>query len=57
MKNLKTAVILIGHGGLPSDIPSEIVENFMRLHKVRIKTGSKITKEESIVHMLWNSAR
>ena len=46
MKNLKTAVILIGHGGLPSDIPSEIVENFMRLHKVRIKTGSKITKEE-----------
>ena len=46
MKDLKTAVILIGHGGLPSDIPSEIVENFMRLHKVRIKTGSKITKEE-----------
>jgi sirohydrochlorin cobaltochelatase len=46
VKNLKTAVILIGHGGLPSDIPSEIVENFMRLHKVRIKTGSKITKEE-----------
>ena len=46
MKNLKTAVILIGHGGLPSDIPSEIVENFMRLHKVRIKRGSKITKEE-----------
>ena len=46
MSNLKTAIILVGHGGLPSDIPSEIVEKFMRIHKVRVKTGSKITKEE-----------
>ena len=46
MSNLKTAILLVGHGGLPSDIPSEIVEKFMRIHKVRVKTGSEITKEE-----------
>ena len=46
MNNLKTAIILVGHGGLPSDIPSEIVDKFMRIHKVRVKTGSEITKEE-----------
>ena len=46
MNNLKSAIILVGHGGLPSDIPSEIVEKFMRIHKVRIKTGSEITKQE-----------
>ena len=39
MKNYKRAVVLVGHGGLPSDIPSEIVEKFMRLHKARVKTG------------------
>ena len=38
MKSCKRAVILIGHGGLPSDIPSEIIEKFMRLHKARVKT-------------------
>jgi hypothetical protein len=37
MKSAKRAVILVGHGGLPSDIPSEIVEKFMRLHKARVK--------------------
>ena len=39
MKDHKKAVILVGHGGLPSDIPSEIVEKFMRIHKGRIKAG------------------
>ena len=29
MKSAKRAVILVGHGGLPSDIPSEIVEKFI----------------------------
>ena len=29
MKSDKRAVILVGHGGLPSDIPSEIVEKFI----------------------------
>jgi len=43
MESYKKAVILIGHGGLPSDIPSEIVEKFMRLHKSRVKTGGEAT--------------
>ena len=32
-----TAILLVGHGGLPSDIPSELVEKFMRTHKARLK--------------------
>ena len=46
MNKNKTAVILVGHGGLPSDMPSDIVEKFMRLHKSRIKAGTEITSEE-----------
>ena len=46
MDNNKTAVILIGHGGLPSDIPSEIVEKFMRLHKSRVKAGGDASAQE-----------
>jgi len=42
----KKAVILIGHGGLPSDIPSEVVEKFMRLHKARVKSGGEVTSQE-----------
>jgi sirohydrochlorin cobaltochelatase len=42
----KKAVILVGHGGLPRDIPSEIVEKFMRVHKTRIKSGNPISTEE-----------
>ena len=46
MKSYKRAVILVGHGGLPSDIPSEIVEKFMRLYKARVKTGGEATSQE-----------
>ena len=46
MKNYKRAVVLVGHGGLPSDIPSEIVEKFMRLHKARVKTEGEATRQE-----------
>jgi len=46
MENLKKAVILIGHGGLPSDIPKEIVEDFMRVHKTRVRAGTPITPKE-----------
>ena len=46
MENSKKAVILVGHGGLPSDMPSEIVEKFMRVHKTRIKAGGPITEQE-----------
>ena len=42
----KIAVILVGHGGLPSDMPSEMVEKFMRVHKGRIKAGGPITEHE-----------
>ena len=46
MENSKKAVILIGHGGLPSDIPKEIVENFMKVHKARVRSGTPITSKE-----------
>ena len=46
MNDSKKAVILVGHGGLPSDIPSEVVEKFMRVHKGRIKSGGPITDHE-----------
>ena len=46
MKSNKRAIILVGHGGLPSDIPGEIVEKFMRLHKARVKTGGEATSQE-----------
>ena len=46
MENNKRAVILIGHGGLPSDIPKEIVEDFMKIHKQRMRTGENITSKE-----------
>ena len=46
MNDSKKAVILVGHGGLPSDIPSEMVEKFMRVHKGRIKAGGPITEHE-----------
>jgi sirohydrochlorin cobaltochelatase len=46
MSNLKKSLILVGHGGLPDDIPSDIVEKFMRIHKGRVKSGSPITDQE-----------
>ena len=46
METPKQAVILIGHGGLPSDIPKEVVEDFMKIHKQRIRTGTPITTKE-----------
>ena len=46
METPKQAVILIGHGGLPNDIPKEVVEDFMKIHKQRIRRGTPITSEE-----------
>ena len=46
MENQKLAVILIGHGGLPSDIPKKVVEDFKKVHKHRIQTGTPITSKE-----------
>lgn len=46
MSNLKKAVILVGHGGLPSDIPPKVVENFMKLHKQRVRAKTPATLQE-----------
>jgi sirohydrochlorin cobaltochelatase len=46
MNKIRQAVILVGHGGLPKDIPPKIVESFMRVHKQRVRLGSTITSEE-----------
>jgi sirohydrochlorin cobaltochelatase len=46
MEDLKQAVILIGHGGLPSDIPKQVVEDFMKIHKQRVRMGTPITTKE-----------
>ena len=58
MENLKKAVILIGHGGLPADIPKEIVEDFMKIHKTRVRTGtSKTSKEKELESTIRNWER
>lgn len=46
MKTYKQAVLLVGHGGLPKDIPQHIVESFMKVHKQRVRSGAAITSEE-----------
>ena len=46
MDEKKQAVILIGHGGLPSDIPKQVVEDFMKVHKQRIRMKTPITSQE-----------
>ncbi len=46
MSNPKEAVILVGHGGLPSDIPPKVVENFMKLHKQRVRANTPATIQE-----------
>ena len=58
METPKQAVILIGHGGLPSDIPKEVVEDFMKIHKQRIRTGTPITpKEKDLETIIGNWER
>jgi sirohydrochlorin cobaltochelatase len=46
MNDSKKALVLVGHGGLPSDMPSEMVEKFMRVHTGRIRAGGPITEHE-----------
>ena len=58
MEDKKLGVILIGHGGLPSDIPKEIVEDFMKVHKQRVRTGTPITlKEKELESAIRNWTR
>ena len=42
----KKGLILVGHGGIPTDCPEEIIQNFMALHKKRIAKGLSATKYE-----------
>ena len=39
-------IILVGHGGLPSDFPSELVAKLMRLEKERRRTKLEPSSEE-----------
>ena len=52
MEEIKQAVILIGHGGLPSDIPKELVEDFMKVHKQRVRMKTPITSKEKDLEAL-----
>ena len=44
--NNKKAVILVGHGGLPSDCPGDLVQKFMALHKRRVAQGLPASESE-----------
>lgn len=46
MNKKKKGVLLVGHGGLPSDCPQEMVARFMHLEKTRQRTGANPTREE-----------
>lgn len=46
MENKNQGVVLVGHGGLPSDFPSEQVSKLMRLEKERRRTKQQPTAEE-----------
>lgn len=46
MKNTNRGIILVGHGGLPSDFPSEQVAKLMRLEKERRRTKQEPSAEE-----------
>ena len=52
MEKIKQAAILIGHGGLPSDIPKELVEDFMKVHKQRVRMKTPITSKEKELESL-----
>lgn len=45
MSNIES-VILVGHGGLPSDCPSELVSRFKRLEMQRRAKGEPASEEE-----------
>jgi len=55
MEDPKQAVILIGHGGLPSDIPKELVEDFMKVHKQRVRMKTPITSKEKDLESIIRS--
>tara|TARA_B100000686_G_C16784802_1_gene974486 strand:+ start:2508 stop:3056 length:549 start_codon:yes stop_codon:yes gene_type:complete len=44
--NKKRGLILVGHGGIPSDCPTELTQKFMALHKKRQSQGLSATQLE-----------
>lgn len=42
----KKGLVLVGHGGIPSDCPGEITQKFMTLHKKRLAKGLPATQLE-----------
>ncbi|MEK9630204.1 MAG: CbiX/SirB N-terminal domain-containing protein [Nitrospinota bacterium] len=43
----KKGIVLVGHGGLPSDFPEELVSKLKRLEAVRRKNNLPISDEEN----------
>lgn len=46
MANTTKAVILVGHGGIPTDYPPDLVTKLKRLEAQRRATNSSMTQEE-----------
>ncbi|MDH5763466.1 MAG: CbiX/SirB N-terminal domain-containing protein [Nitrospinota bacterium] len=46
MSNLKYGIVLVGHGGLPSDCPDELISKLKRLESQRRKNGLPMSNEE-----------
>jgi sirohydrochlorin cobaltochelatase len=46
MSNLKKAILLVGHGGIPKGYPQDLITKLKRLEAQRRATGSPMTPEE-----------
>lgn len=46
MSDLKKAVLLVGHGGIPKGYPSDLITKLKRLEAQRRATGSPMSPEE-----------
>lgn len=46
MKSSQSAVVLVGHGGLPKDCPRELVQKFKKLESQRRASGQPPSQEE-----------
>jgi sirohydrochlorin cobaltochelatase len=51
MQARERAVVLIGHGGIPSDYPRERVRRWKALHTQRQQSGAEISPEEEALEM------
>lgn len=51
MQARQHAVVLVGHGGIPSDYPRERVRRWRALHTARQHDGGEITAEEEALEL------